>query len=97
VLGGLVIGKPLGIFLFGWFAASILGLGLPKGMNLRDLLVLGNVAAIGFTVALFVATVAFPAGPVQDAAKMGALFSLLASVIAIVSGRILGIRRVHMA
>ena len=32
-------------------------------------------AAIGFTVSLFVASVAFETGPVQDAAKMGALFA----------------------
>ena len=56
-------------------AARALGLGLPRGCRTRDLLVLGCVAAIGFTVALFVASVAFPPGPVQDAAKMGALFS----------------------
>jgi NhaA family Na+:H+ antiporter len=94
VLFGLVIGKPVGIFLFGWFAARPLGLGLSEGMRLSDLFVLGCVAAIGFTVALFVATVAFPAGPVQDAAKMGALFSFAASGIAIIAGRIAGVQKV---
>lgn len=93
VLLGLVIGKPMGIFLFGWLAARVLRLGLPEGMALRDLFVLGCVAAIGFTVALFVASVAFPAGPVQDAAKMGALFSLGGSVISIAAGRLLRVRR----
>ncbi|HET9069998.1 MAG TPA: Na+/H+ antiporter NhaA, partial [Amaricoccus sp.] len=52
VLAGLVIGKPLGITLFGIFAARTLGLGLPEGMQTRDLFVLGCVAAIGFTVSL---------------------------------------------
>ncbi|WP_323715915.1 Na+/H+ antiporter NhaA [Paracoccus aminovorans] len=93
VLLGLVIGKPLGITLFGWFAANVLRLGLPDGMALRDLPVVGCVAAIGFTVALFVASVAFPAGPVQDAAKMGALFSLGSAAIAILAGRIAQVRR----
>lgn len=93
VLLGLVIGKPLGITLFGWFAANVLRLGLPEGMALRDLPVVGCVAAIGFTVALFVASVAFPAGPVQDAAKMGALFSLGSAAIAILAGRIAQVRR----
>ena len=93
VLLGLVIGKPLGITLFGWLAAYPLRLGLPEGMVVRDLPVVGCVAAIGFTVALFVASVAFPGGPVQDAAKMGALFSLGSAVIAIAAGRAFGVRR----
>ena len=93
VLLGLIIGKPLGITLFGWFAAYPMRLGLPEGMAVRDLPVVGCVAAIGFTVALFVASVAFPAGPVQDAAKMGALFSLGSAVIAIAAGRLFGVRR----
>lgn len=86
VLAGLLVGKPLGIFLFGWFAASPLRLGLPVGMRMSDLVVIGFVAAIGFTVALFVASVAFPIGPVQDAAKMGALFSFGAAGVSLVAG-----------
>ncbi len=93
VLAGLAIGKPLGIALFGWFAARVLRLGLPEGMRIADLPVVGCVAAIGFTVALFVASVAFPAGPVQDAAKMGALLSLGSGAIALVAGRAFGVRR----
>jgi NhaA family Na+:H+ antiporter len=93
VLAGLMIGKPLGITLFGWFAANVLRLGLPDGMALRDLPVVGCVAAIGFTVALFVASVAFPAGAVQDAAKMGALLSLASAIVALLAGRLLAVRR----
>lgn len=91
---GLVIGKPVGIFLFGWFAARVLRLGLPAGMRLADLFVVGCVAAIGFTVALFVATVAFPPGAVQDAAKMGALFSFSAAILALLAGRMAGVQKV---
>lgn len=94
VLLGLIIGKPVGIFLFGWFAANVLKLGLPEGMRNTDLIVIGCVAAIGFTVALFVASVAFPAGPVQDAAKMGALFSFGASAISIVAGKVFRVRKI---
>jgi NhaA family Na+:H+ antiporter len=94
VMFGLLVGKPVGIFAFGLLAARGLGLGLPRGMTERDLFVVGCVAAIGFTVALFVASVAFPAGPVQDAAKMGALFSFAAGGVAIVAGRLLGVARI---
>lgn len=91
VLAGLVIGKPVGIFLFGWLGAR--GFGLPTGMRLADLFVVGCVAAIGFTVALFVASVAFDPGPVQDAAKMGALFSFGAAVLAILAGLVLKVEK----
>ena len=93
VLGGLVIGKPVGIFLMGMLAAKGLGFGLPAGMKVRDLWVLGCVAAIGFTVALFVTTVAFPPGPAQEAAKMGAVLSFGAAIIGIIMGRVLRVER----
>lgn len=88
VLAGLLIGKPVGIFLFGWVAAHPLKLGLPAGMRSVDLVVIGCVAAIGFTVSLFVASVAFPGGMVQDAAKMGALFSFGAALVALIAGKL---------
>ncbi|WP_420859686.1 Na+/H+ antiporter NhaA [Marivivens marinus] len=93
VLAGLLIGKPVGVLLFGWLAAGPMGLGLPKGMRTIDLFVIGCVAAIGFTVALFVASVAFDPGPVQDAAKMGALFSFGAAVISIVAGKLTRVQK----
>jgi NhaA family Na+:H+ antiporter len=93
VLAGLIIGKPFGILLFGWFAAGPMGLGLPQGMRTSDLFVIGCVAAIGFTVSLFIASVAFEAGPVQDAAKMGALLSFFAAVISIIAGKITRIEK----
>jgi Na+:H+ antiporter, NhaA family len=93
VLAGLLIGKPLGIFLFGWIAARPLGLGLPDGMRLIDLVVIGCVAAIGFTVSLFVASVAFDSGPIQDAAKMGALLSFFAAIIAFIMGKFLRVQK----
>ncbi|MCX8509880.1 MAG: Na+/H+ antiporter NhaA [Rhodobacteraceae bacterium] len=92
---GLLVGKPVGIFLFGWLAVRVLRFGLPAGMRLADLLVIGFVAAIGFTVALFVATVAFSAGDVQDAAKMGALFSFAAAGLALLAGRLLRVTKVE--
>jgi len=93
VLLGLIVGKPLGITILGWFAAGPLRLGLPDGMNYRDLFVLGTVASIGFTVALFVASVAFPSGAVQDAAKMGALLSFFGGAVAIGAGMLMKVKR----
>lgn len=93
VLLGLIVGKPVGILLFGWFAARPLGLGIPEGMRIVDLIVIGFVAAIGFTVSLFVAAVAFDPGPVQDAAKMGALFSFGAAILSIIAGKALRVEK----
>ncbi|SHI78141.1 Na+/H+ antiporter NhaA [Wenxinia saemankumensis] len=100
VLAGLLVGKPLGIFVMGWIAARPLGLGLPKGMRVVDLAVVGLVAAIGFTVSLFIAAVAFPPGlmlgdvPVQDAAKMGAVFSFAAALLSYVAGKLARVQKV---
>ncbi|MDJ0827536.1 MAG: Na+/H+ antiporter NhaA [Rhodobacter sp.] len=93
VLAGLIIGKPFGVLLFGWVAAGPMRLGLPSGMKTSDLFVIGCVAAIGFTVSLFIATVAFDSGPVQDAAKMGALFSFFAAVLSIIAGKLLRVEK----
>lgn len=93
VLLGLLVGKPVGIFLFGWLAARPLGMGIPEGMRIVDLVVIGCVATIGFTVSLFIAAVAFDAGPVQDAAKMGALFSFAAALISILAGKLLRVQK----
>ncbi|MFQ5624944.1 MAG: Na+/H+ antiporter NhaA [Paracoccaceae bacterium] len=95
VLLGLIVGKPVGILAFGWFAARPMRLGLPDGMKTKDLFVLGCVAAIGFTVALFVASVAFPAGAIQDAAKMGALFSFGAAALSLAVGWVMGVEKRH--
>lgn len=84
---GLIIGKPLGITIFGLIAMKFLG--LPKGMQKKDLPVLGAIAGIGFTVSLFVSLQAFPTGEIQDGAKMGALFSFIASIIAIILAKFL--------
>jgi NhaA family Na+:H+ antiporter len=96
VLAGLLIGKPLGIFIMGYIGAHTLKFGLPEGMRTIDLVVVGCVAAIGFTVALFVASVAFGPGPVQDAAKMGALFSFGAAIVSIVVGKLTRVEKVEL-
>ncbi|HVG46543.1 MAG TPA: Na+/H+ antiporter NhaA [Rubellimicrobium sp.] len=99
ILVGLLVGKPAGIFLSGWLGSRVLGLGLSRGMDLRDVAVVGFVAAIGFTVALFVAGVAFSPEatlgdhPIQEAAKLGALLSVVAAPIAWAVARMTGVRR----
>jgi NhaA family Na+:H+ antiporter len=81
VLAGLLLGKPIGILLFSG-GARLLGASLPPGPRVGDLLVVGVVASIGFTVSLFFATAAFPAGSALAQTKMGALLSFVAAPLA---------------
>jgi Na+:H+ antiporter, NhaA family len=88
VLAALLLGKPLGIVLFS-YAARLAGARLPVGLRLPDLVVIGLAAAIGFTVALFFATAAFPPGPLLAETKMGALLSFGAAPLALLASRLL--------
>ncbi len=90
VLAGLLLGKPIGILLFSYIA-RLAGASLPPGLRLGDLMVVGVAASIGFTVALFFATAAFPGGTALAETKMGALLSFAAAPIAIVVARMVGI------
>jgi NhaA family Na+:H+ antiporter len=92
VMGGLILGKPIGVVAMTLLAEQI-GFRRAKNLDLRSLAVLGVAAGIGFTVALFFATAAFRPGEVLDQAKMGALLSFLAAPLAILLARALRIRR----
>jgi NhaA family Na+:H+ antiporter len=91
VLAALLLGKPLGILAFS-YGARLLGARLPDGIEGAHLVVLGMAAAIGFTVALFFATAAFPPGPLLAEAKMGALLSFVAAPLAWLFSRTLRVR-----
>jgi NhaA family Na+:H+ antiporter len=87
---GLLVGKPLGILALSW-AASKLGLAsLPAGLRWADLLVMGQVAGIGFTMALFIAGLAFPEGPLLETIKLAVLSgSALSAIAGLAAGRVL--------
>jgi NhaA family Na+:H+ antiporter len=91
VLGSLVIGKPLGIVGFA-LLAGVLGFPRARQLTVPVMVVVGIAAGIGFTVALFFTTAAFPVtSPHLDEAKMGALFSFAAAPLAIIVARMLGV------
>ncbi|MEX2663060.1 MAG: Na+/H+ antiporter NhaA [Vicinamibacterales bacterium] len=91
VFAGLLAGKPIGIVLMTILGVKM-GLRAPGGLTYGHTLVVGVAAGIGFTVALFFATAAYPPGSVLDEVKMGALFSFLAAPAAIALGRAMGLR-----
>jgi len=82
VVVGLVVGKAVGISAFAWLATRV-GLGaLPPGVSRGQIVGVGLVAGIGFTVSLFVAELAFADPGLQVAANAGILAaSALASVL----------------
>ena len=88
VLVSIIAGKPIGI-LTATAAATLAGLHLPRHVTWRDMIVVGIIAGIGFTVALFFATAAFPYGRLLDETKMGALLSFGAFFIALAAARML--------
>ncbi len=89
VLGALLVGKTIGVFGFSAIG-NALGFKYPEGMSGRHVLVAGVIAGMGLTVALFVAGEAFPGESVfQGPAKMGALGSAAAALLAFGLGRIL--------
>ncbi|MDZ7676804.1 MAG: Na+/H+ antiporter NhaA [Acidimicrobiales bacterium] len=80
---GLIVGKTLGVF-SATVIADRLGIGsLPAGVTYRHVLGLAVTAGIGFTVALFVAGLAFETAALADSAKIGILGG---SIIAGIAG-----------
>jgi len=85
---GLLIGKPLGIALFSWLAVRLRLAQLPQGINFVHIVGVGFLGGIGFTMALFIAGLAFR-GDELNYAKLGILAgSALAGAIGFMMLRI---------
>ncbi len=82
VLVALPVGKAVGVFGATWLAVR-LGIGnLPAGVSWGQVLGVGLLAGIGFTVAIFVSSIAFADAAIVDQAKMGVFAaSVLAGVV----------------
>ena len=78
---GLVIGKPLGIFATSKLLASRGLIELPEKSSAPALIATGSVAGIGFTVAIFIAKLAFEDRALQDIAVMAVILGSLVSAI----------------
>ncbi|UUC47121.1 Na+/H+ antiporter NhaA [Flavobacterium cerinum] len=60
---GLVVGKPLGIFLFSFFVVAIGLCKLPEDLRWKQILATGFLAGIGFTMSIFITLLAFKDQP----------------------------------
>ncbi|EHM51170.1 MAG: Na+/H+ antiporter NhaA [Yokenella regensburgei] len=84
IIAGLFIGKPLGISLFCWLALKLKWAHLPEGTTCKQIMAVGVLCGIGFTMSIFIASLAF--GNVDPAlinwAKLGILIgSVLSAVV----------------
>lgn len=59
IFTGLIVGKPLGIFLFSFIAVSLGLCALPKDLKWKQIIGVGLLGGIGFTMSIFIALLAF--------------------------------------
>jgi NhaA family Na+:H+ antiporter len=91
----LVVGKPAGILLASWLVVRIGWCALPRDVDWRGVAVIGFLGGIGFTMAIFIATLAFAEDVVLGAAKLGVLAaSGTAAALGLIFGRLFLSRRV---
>jgi NhaA family Na+:H+ antiporter len=81
IMFGLVVGKPVGIFIFSKAMISFKVAKLPTNTNLKQLLGVGSLAGIGFTMSIFTTTLAFREEIFRDVAKISILLSLVLSMV----------------
>jgi NhaA family Na+:H+ antiporter len=79
---GLVVGKPLGVLLFSWFAVRTGIARLPEGATWPQVAAVGVLAGIGFTVALFINELAFDSPDLVEQGKIGILAASAVSAAA---------------
>ena len=83
VFAGLLLGKPLGVAGFAFIAVKSGLARLPVGVTWSGMIGVGLLAGIGFTMSLFIASLAFADPATLAQAKIGVL---AASVVAALAG-----------
>lgn len=81
VFFGLLVGKPLGIFLASWGAVKSGLATMPEGASWRMLLAVACLGGIGFTMSLFVDSLAFTNLELVDRGKIAILMGSTAAAI----------------
>jgi len=87
---GLVLGKQIGITLFSWVAVKSGIASLPSSVTWRDIYGVAWLGGIGFTMSLFIASLAFGDGSLMGEAKLGIY---AASLVAGIGGLLILSRR----
>jgi NhaA family Na+:H+ antiporter len=81
IFAGLIIGKPLGVFLFSFLAVSIGVCALPSGLKWKHVLGIGFLAGIGFTMSIFITLLAYSDEILITESKISILLASLVSGI----------------
>lgn len=82
IILGLVVGKPLGVFIFSFIGVTFGLSALPKKLNWGNIIGVGFLAGIGFTMSIFITLLAFDSALVIDNSKIAILIaSLFAGII----------------
>jgi NhaA family Na+:H+ antiporter len=87
-----IAGKPIGILMAVGVAVAA-GLTLPQRVDWRDLVVVGLVAAIGFSIGLFFCSALLPPGQLRSETSMGVLLTLAGAPLALAAARLLHVGR----
>ncbi len=83
ILLGLILGKPLGVFLFSFLAVKLKISSLADDINWKQILGAGILGGIGFTMSIFITLLAFKDAEIIVGSKIAVLFS---SVVAGIIG-----------
>ena len=78
---GLVVGKPLGVLIAAVAAKRLKVADFPEGANNSSILATGSAAGIGFTVAIFIANLAFDDKQTQDIAVLAVIVASVVSAL----------------
>jgi NhaA family Na+:H+ antiporter len=81
VLLGLVIGKPVGIFIVSRIMVAAKIAHLPSNTSWKQIFGMGTLAGIGFTMSIFTTMLAFSEEAYRDIARIAILLAVVASVI----------------
>ena len=83
---GLIIGKPLGVFGFSYLSVKLGIAKLPQGINFKQIFAVAILCGIGFTMSMFLASLAFNADAGESINSLSRLGILLGSTVSAIVG-----------
>ncbi|MDP8101921.1 Na+/H+ antiporter NhaA [Phocoenobacter atlanticus] len=89
IVFGLIVGKPLGVFLFSYLSVKFRIATLPEGINFKQILAVAFLCGIGFTMSMFLASLAFIDGAGENLNILSRVGILIGSIVSAIFGYIL--------
>ena len=83
---GLIIGKPVGVFSFSYISVKLGLAKLPNGVNFKQIFAVALLCGIGFTMSMFLASLAFDSDAGETINTLSRLGILLGSTISAIIG-----------